>query len=99
MHIPYGGMGISQHGYSENKAGLVKRLNRIEGQIRGLSKMVTDDKYCIDIITHISAARAALDKVAVELIRDHARHCLSGHNHGKDGTKADELADAVARML
>lgn len=82
------------HGYSDNKDALLKRLRRIEGQIRGLSKMVDDDKYCIDIMTQISAARAALDKVAVELIRDHARHCLSGKND-----RADELADAVARML
>ena len=81
-------------GYNDNKALLIKRLNRIEGQVRGVSKMVTEDKYCIDIMTQISAARAALDKVAVELIRDHARHCLSG----KDD-RADELADAVARML
>jgi CsoR family transcriptional regulator, copper-sensing transcriptional repressor len=82
------------HGYKDNKVEVLKRLNRIEGQIRGLSKMVTEDKYCIDIITQISAARAALDKVAVELIRDHARHCLT-----EKADRADELADAVARML
>jgi DNA-binding FrmR family transcriptional regulator len=82
------------HGYADNKEQLLKRLSRIEGQVRGLSKMVNEDKYCIDIITQISAARAALDKVAVELIREHARHCLSG----KDD-RSDELADAVARML
>ena len=82
------------HGYKDHKGDLLKRLNRVEGQIRGVSKMVTEDKYCIDIMTQISAARAALDKVAVELIRDHARHCLSGKDN-----KADELADAVARML
>ena len=82
------------HGYNDNKAQLQKRLNRIEGQIRGLSKMVDEDKYCIDIITQITAARAALDKVAVELIRDHANHCLGGNND-----KADELAAAVGRML
>ena len=82
------------HGYNNNKEQLLKRLSRIEGQVRGLSRMVTDDKYCIDIITQISAARAALDRVAVELIRDHASHCLGGNNE-----KADELADAVGRML
>ena len=82
------------HGYNDNKASLLKRLGRIEGQVRGVSKMVDGDKYCIDILTQISAARAALDKVAVELIRDHARHCLAGK-----ADRADELADAVARML
>jgi CsoR family transcriptional regulator, copper-sensing transcriptional repressor len=82
------------HGYNDNKEQVLKRLNRVEGQVRGVSKMVTEDKYCIDILTQISAARAALDKVAVELIRDHARHCLAGN-----GDRADELADAVARML
>ena len=81
------------HGYEDHKPQVIKRLSRIEGQVRGLSKMVAEDKYCIDILTQISAARAALDKVAVELIRDHARHCLAG----KEG-RADELADAVARM-
>jgi CsoR family transcriptional regulator, copper-sensing transcriptional repressor len=87
------------HGYDENKDRLIKRLNRIEGQIRGLGKMVADDKYCIDIITQISAARSALDKVAVELVRDHAKHCLSGYDAGKTDEKADELADAISRML
>lgn len=91
---------MTTHGYSENKAQLIKRLSRIEGQVRGLGKMVTDDKYCIDILTQISAARAALDKVAVELVRDHAKHCLAGHGgNGSTETKADELADAIARML
>lgn len=83
-----------QQGYGNSKEQLLKRLSRIEGQVRGLSKMVNEDKYCIDIITQISAARAALDKVAVELIREHARHCLSGNDD-----RSDELADAVARML
>ena len=85
---------VPTHGYSKNKDQLLKRLGRIEGQVRGLSKMVDGDKYCIDIITQISAARAALDKVAVELIREHARHCLTGKED-----RSDELADAIARML
>src|SRR5687768_7715257 len=98
-----GGMPVTDmetHGYNENKDRLLKRLNRIEGQIRGLAKMVADDKYCIDIITQISAARSALDKVAVELVRDHAKHCLAGHDkQGKTEEMADELAVAIARML
>ena len=88
---------METHGYNDNKDRLLKRLKRIEGQIRGLGKMVADDKYCIDILTQISAARSALDKVAVELVRDHAKHCLA--RHGKPNEMADELADAVGRML
>lgn len=89
------------NGYSDTKLQLTKRLNRIEGQVRGVSKMVEEDKYCIDIITQIGAAQAALDKVALELIRDHARHCLSNDaitSHGT-GDKADELVGAIARLL
>lgn len=90
-----------KHGYSDRKEQLLKRLSRVEGQVRGVSKMVSDDKYCIDVLTQISAARAALDRVAVELVRDHARHCLSidkATSRGKQD-KADELADAIGRML
>lgn len=89
------------YGYTPVKHQLTKRLNRIEGQVRGVTKMIDDDKYCIDIITQIGAAQAALDKVALELIRDHARHCLSNDAvvaHGS-GDKADELVGAIARLL
>ncbi len=90
-----------QYGYSNTKDQLAKRLNRIEGQIRGVSKMVQDDKYCIDILTQISAAQAALDKVALELLRGHAKHCLTNDGvQAKDNKhKADELVGAVSRML
>lgn len=92
---------MQQYGYADNKPALLKRLNRIEGQVRGVSKMVEEDKYCIDILTQVSAAKAALDKVALELLRDHARHCLSNdHVHSKgEGDKADELVNAIGRML
>lgn len=90
-----------RYGYSDNKPALLKRLNRIEGQVRGVSKMVGEDTYCIDILTQVSAAKAALDKVALELLRDHARHCLSNdHIHSQsEGDKADELVNAIGRML
>ena len=90
-----------KYGYADSKTGLTKRLNRVEGQVRGVSKMVQDDKYCIDILTQISAAQAALDKVALELLRDHARHCLSDDTvQAKAGTdKAEELVGAISRML
>lgn len=90
-----------KYGYTETKPDLLKRLNRIEGQVRGISNMVQDDKYCIDILTQVSAAKAAMDKVALELLRDHARHCLTNeevHSHG-EGDKADELVGAISRML
>ncbi len=90
-----------KYGYSDTKPDLLIRLNRIEGQVRGVSKMVQEDKYCIDILTQISAAKAAMDKVALELLRDHAKHCLTNddvHSHS-DSDKADELVGAIGRML
>ncbi|MGB4758559.1 MAG: metal-sensitive transcriptional regulator [Candidatus Saccharimonadales bacterium] len=92
---------MQQYGYSDGKPALLKRLNRIEGQVRGVSKMVEQDKYCIDILTQVSATKAALDKVALALLRDHARHCLSNdHVHSRgEGDKADELVNAIGRML
>ncbi len=92
---------MTKYGYTDTKPQLLKRLSRIEGQVRGVSKMVQDDKYCIDILTQVSAAKAALDKVALELLRDHAKHCLSNdsvHSHG-EGDKADELVSAISIML
>jgi CsoR family transcriptional regulator, copper-sensing transcriptional repressor len=90
-----------QYGYSQNKPALLTRLNRVEGQVRGISKMVQEDKYCIDILTQVSAAKAALDKVALELLRDHARHCLSSGGDLGQGkkNKADELVGAISRMI
>lgn len=87
------------HGYADNKDNIRKRLNRIEGQVRGVQKMVDDDKYCIDILTQIGAAQAALDKVAIELLRDHTRQCVGGNcaHHGDD--KVDELIGVVERLL
>lgn len=89
------------YGYNDNKAAIQKRLNRIEGQVRGIAKMVDEDTYCIDILTQIGAAKAALDKVGLELMRDHARHCLSNEDvHAHHSTdKADELVTAIGRML
>ena len=92
---------MAKPGYTDRKEQILRRLNRVEGQVRGVSKMIKDDKYCIDVLTQISAARAALDKVAVELVRDHARHCLSDTavSSQSSGDKADELAEAIGRML
>ncbi len=93
-------MAKQTYGYAENKDAVLKRLSRAEGQIRGIAKMVDDDQYCIDILTQITAAQAALDKVALELIRDHTKHCMM-HAEGDDEMriKADELTAAIGRMI
>jgi DNA-binding FrmR family transcriptional regulator len=90
-----------KRGYSASKGQLVTRLNRIEGQVRGVTRMVEEDRYCIDVLTQINAARAALDKVALGLLDDHTRHCLIGEGGGPErpGAQADELMAAVGRML
>jgi DNA-binding FrmR family transcriptional regulator len=90
-----------QRGYSASKDQLTKRLARIEGQIRGISKMVEDDRYCTDVLSQINAARAALDKVALGLLDGHARHCLVGDGGGPSDPQeqVDELMGAVGRML
>lgn len=92
---------VTKHGYSDTKEQLLKRLNRAEGQVRGVSRMVQDDKYCIDILTQISATQAALDKVALELVRDHAKHCLTNDsiNRGTTDEKANELVGAIGRLI
>ena len=88
------------HGYYENKDQVLKRLKRAEGQVRGIARMVEEDKYCIDVLTQVNAAQAALDKVAIELMRDHARHCMAHiTDEAEQKAKADELADAIGRMV
>ena len=73
---------------------------RFEGQVRGLTRMVEEDRYCIDILTQVAAAQAALDKVALELVRDHAKHCLSNDQiAGSAAQKADELVAAIGRHV
>jgi DNA-binding FrmR family transcriptional regulator len=84
-------------GYSASKGELLKRLARVEGQVRGVSRMVEDERYCIDVITQINAARAALDKIALGLVDDHVRHCLKDPRHADEN--ADELMGALGRML
>jgi len=89
-----------KYGYTDNKQAILKRLNRAEGQVRGVARMVENDEYCIDILTQINAIQAAVDKVAIELMRDHAKHCMM---HAKDAKerdkKAEELVDAISRMM
>jgi DNA-binding FrmR family transcriptional regulator len=87
-------------GYTATKDQLIARLRRIEGQIRGIEGMVQDDRYCIDILTQIGAAQAALDKVALGLLDDHAHHCVVGAPSAKErNEKTDELMSAVGRLM
>ena len=87
-------------GYSATKDQLQKRLRRIEGQVRGIEKMIDEDRYCIDVLTQISAIQAALDKVALGLLDGHARHCVvGGQGAGEPEELTDELMAAVARLM
>jgi len=86
-------------GYTATKEQLLKRLRRIEGQVRGIEGMVEDDRYCIDVLTQISAVQAALDKVALGLLDDHARHCVVGAPGTERGDKTEELMAAVGRLM
>jgi CsoR family transcriptional regulator, copper-sensing transcriptional repressor len=108
--IPYGGIyaklrGMATtstseaRGYTATKDDLLKRLRRIEGQVGGLQRMVADDRYCIDVITQISAVQAALDKVALGLLDDHARHCVVGGPDTRKDERTEELMAAVGRLM
>lgn len=89
-----------KYGYADNKEAILKRLKRAEGQVRGVARMVEADEYCIDILTQINALQAAVDKVAVELMRDHAKHCMMNvKGDAEQKEKAEELVGAISRML
>jgi DNA-binding FrmR family transcriptional regulator len=90
---------MAERGYSATKEQLNQRLARVEGQVRGVSRMVEEDRYCIDVLTQISAIQAALDKVALGLIDDHARHCVMGAGEADQADKTDELMAAVGRLM
>jgi DNA-binding FrmR family transcriptional regulator len=90
------------HGYSGDKQALLGRLRRIEGQIRGLQRMVDEDTYCIDVLTQISAVTKALQNVALELLDDHLGHCVAGAmaDGGADAeAKIAEASAAIARLV
>ena len=88
------------HGY--DKDALKKRLHRIEGQVRGIERMVDDDRYCIDILTQVAAVRTALESLAFEVLEDHVTHCVAGALASGDEeaarAKTDELLAAVNRF-
>ena len=89
----------TSRGYSATKDELNKRLRRVEGQVRGVQAMVEEERYCIDVLTQISAIQAALDKVALGLLDDHARHCVVGAKAGAQEEKTEELMAAVGRLM
>ena len=86
-------------GYTATKDQLRARLKRVEGQIRGIEGMVAEERYCIEILTQISAAQAALDKVALGLLDDHAQHCVLGAGEEDRDAKTQELMAAVGRLM
>ena len=90
------------HGYVADKENLVKRLHRIEGQVRGVERMIEDDRYCIDVITQISAVTTALESLAFQILDEHVNHCVAGALASGDPveaeTKSRELLEAVHRF-
>lgn len=92
----------TQHGYASDRGALVKRLHRIEGQVRGIERMVEEDRYCIDILTQISAVSTALDSLAFKILDDHVSHCVVGALATGDPEVAEqksrEMLEAVHRF-
>lgn len=95
-------MSEHMHGYSADKDALVRRLHRIEGQVRGIERMVEDDRYCIDVLTQIAAVNTALESLAFRILDGHVNHCVAGALASGDvaeaETKSRELLDAVHRF-
>ncbi|XAS67389.1 metal-sensitive transcriptional regulator [Micrococcaceae bacterium Sec5.7] len=96
-----------QHGYTSNKEAYLRRLKRIEGQVRGVARMVEEDKYCIDILTQVSAVTKALHAVSLGLVEEHIGHCVVGAASEPDPAlraqaiefKVKEASDAIGRLL
>jgi DNA-binding FrmR family transcriptional regulator len=93
---------VTEHGYTKDKDALIRRLHRIEGQVRGIERMLEDDRYCIDILTQIAAVSTALESLAFQLLDRHVRHCVAGAFASGDeqemATKTEELLAAVQRF-
>src|SRR4051794_20860610 len=85
-------------GYKASKEQLLKRLARVEGQVRGVTRLVEEDRYCIDVLTQIEAAQAALNKIALGLVDDHVRHCMRGGKSSSED-QVQELMGAVGRLV
>jgi DNA-binding FrmR family transcriptional regulator len=95
-----GGYHCHMPGYTKNKRKIETRLKRIEGQVRGIEKMVEEDRYCIDVLTQLNATRAALESVALQLLADHTEHCvMEAIQSGSGRKKVRELNGAVERLV
>jgi CsoR family transcriptional regulator, copper-sensing transcriptional repressor len=90
---------METRGYTANKDQLLKRLARIKGQVGGVERMIEEDRYCIDVLTQIAAVEAALDKVALGLLDDHARHCVIGGDPELQDDRTEELMGAIGRFM
>ena len=90
---------MTEPGYHGDRERLTARLRKVEGQVRGVERMIEDDRYCIDVLTQISAVQAALDKVALALLEQHVSHCVAGASGDERAAKLDELNAAVARLM
>ena len=86
-------------GYHDDKAAVLARLKRIEGQVRGLQRMVDDDTYCIDVLTQVAAATKALQSVAVQLLDDHLRHCVANAVQSDDSTESERIISEASRAI
>jgi DNA-binding FrmR family transcriptional regulator len=95
-------MSKQERGYTKDKDALIKRLHRIEGQVRGIERMVEDDRYCIDILTQIAAVNTTLESLAFQLLDQHVKHCVAGAiesgNKKEMAQKTQELLEAVHRF-
>ena len=87
------------HGYTANKDDYLKRLRRVEGQVRGLQRLVDEDAYCIDVLTQVAAATKALQSVAVGLLDEHVRHCVREAVTSGDGARSDEMVTEATRAI
>lgn len=95
-------IGMAVNGYTGSKDDYLRRLRRIEGQVRGLARMVEEDSYCIDVLTQVSAATKALQAVSLGLLEDHIGHCVveaAQESEGAKDAKVREAADAIARLV
>jgi DNA-binding FrmR family transcriptional regulator len=90
---------MTEHGYAADKDALVKRLHRIEGQVRGIEKMVLDDRYCIDVLTQIGAVSTALESLAFRILDDHVNHCVAGAIASGDEAAAQEKATELLKAV
>ena len=93
---------MSAHGYTKDKQLILNRLRRIEGQVRGIERMVEEDRYCIDVLTQVAAVTTALESVGLKVLEDHVRHCVAGAlasgDEAEASAKVEELLAAVQRF-